>query len=237
MPESLPGRLLLRHRRGAGFSPVRMRRKLRHRLVPGKGLVFGVPGVGQGPMADPFFFGYGSLVNRATHDYPEAYTARLTGWRRVWRHTVLRPVAFLTAEPAPGVDIDGLIAAVPGNDWVALDLREHAYDRSPVTEIRHAVPRPVAVQVYAIPEGRHGRPDQTHPVLLSYLDTVVQGYLREFGEAGVAHFFETTAGWEAPILDDRAAPIYPRHQRLSPDERALVQDWLRGVGARVTART
>lgn len=185
-------------------------------------------------MADPFFFGYGSLVNRATHGFGEAYPARLAGWRRVWRHTELRPVAYLTAEPAPGVEIEGLIAAVPGDDWRALDEREHAYDRNPVTEVtRHEVTREVAVQVYAIPEGKHGRPDATHPVLLSYLDTVVQGYLREFGEAGVARFFATTAGWDAPILNDRATPRYTRHQRLASDEAALVDDGIREVAARV----
>lgn len=188
-------------------------------------------------MTDPFFFGYGSLVNRATHGFTDAHPARLTGWRRVWRHTSLRPVAFLTAEPAPGTEIEGLVAHVPGDDWVALDAREHAYDRAPVSgSVTHAVPRPIAVQVYAIPEGKHGRPDAAHPVLLSYVDVVVQGYLREYGEEGVARFFATTAGWEAPILDDRAAPLYARPQKLDRDETALVNDWLREVGARVTAQ-
>jgi len=188
-------------------------------------------------MADPFFFGYGSLVNRATHDFEDAHPAQLSGWRRAWRHTRLRPVAFLTAVPAPGHAIDGLVAHVPGDDWAALDERERAYDRTPVTEITdHAVPRAIHVQVYSIPQGKHGVPDETHPVLLSYLDVVVQGYLREFGEAGVQRFFESTDGWDAPILDDRAAPVYGRHQRLRDDERALVLDWLRTVGARVIQR-
>lgn len=65
-------------------------------------------------MKDAFFFGYGSLVNRATHDYGQARPASLPGWRRAWRHTALRPVAFLTAEPDPASTIEGLIAAVPG---------------------------------------------------------------------------------------------------------------------------
>jgi len=188
-------------------------------------------------MADPFFFGYGSLVNRATHDFDEAHPARLSGWRRAWRHTRLRPVAFLTAVPAPGHTIDGLVAHVPGDDWAALDQRERAYDRTPVTEAAdHTVTRAIHVQVYAIPHGKHGVPDETHPVLLSYLDVVVQGYLREFGEAGVQRFFDTTDGWDAPILDDRAAPVYGRHQRLRDEERALVQDWLRTVDARIIQR-
>ena len=63
-----------------------------------------------------------------------------------------------------------------------------------------------------------------HPVLLSYLDVVVQGYMREFGEAGVARFFATTDGWDAPVLDDRKHPIYPRHQVLNSSERALTDD-------------
>jgi class 3 adenylate cyclase len=74
--------------------------------------------------SDAYFFGYGSLVNRATHVFAEAHPAQLRGWRRVWRHTEMRPVAFLTALPDPQSTIDGLIAAVPGADWPALDLGE-----------------------------------------------------------------------------------------------------------------
>jgi len=204
----------------------------------GKGLCSGIDLVTSGAMADPFFFGYGSLVNRATHDYPEAHPATLTGWRRAWRHTRLRPLAFLTAVPAEGHVIDGLVAHVPGDDWAALDVRERAYDRMPVTgRTTHPLSRPIEVQVYAIPDGRHGVPDEIHPVLLSYIDVVVQGYLREFGEAGVARFFATTDGWNAPILDDRAEPVYPRHQRLAASERDLVNDGLLGVGARLMARS
>ena len=189
-------------------------------------------------MSDPFFFGYGSLVNRATHAFDDAHPAQLCGWRRAWRHTNLRQRAFLTAGPASEDSIiDGLVAHVPGDDWAALDEREHGYERTRVTElIRHSVGRPVHVQVYAIPEGKYGVPDVCHPVLLSYIDVVVQGYLREFGEAGVARFFDTTDGWEAPILDDRAAPIYARHQVLSADEHALVADHLARVGARLIER-
>ena len=49
------------------------------------------------------------------------------------------------------------------------------------------------------------------------------------GHAGVSHFFETTDGWDAAILNDRADPVYPRHQALSKDERALVDRHLAAV--------
>ena len=104
-------------------------------------------------MAEPYFFGYGSLVNLATHDFPDPRPARLKGWRRAWRHTDLRPVAFLTAVPDPACEIDGMIAHVPKNDWAALDEREWAYDRIPATHaITHPLKTEVEIAVYAVPE-------------------------------------------------------------------------------------
>jgi len=183
-------------------------------------------------MSDNCFFGYGSLVNRTTHDYEDCRPAVLTGWRRVWRHTDLRPAAFLTSVPSEGSEIEGLTALVPGGDWALLDERERAYTRSDIAhQLRHDAVERVKVQVYAIPDGRHGTPTERHPILLGYLDVVVQGYLREFGEVGVARFFDTTDGWEAPIRDDRAAPVYSRHRKLHPDETDLVDQYLKALGS------
>ena len=182
-------------------------------------------------MTDPWFFGYGSLVNRATHDHETAHPARLRGWRRAWRHTSLRPVAFLTVIPDPEAEIDGLIAAVPGGDWRALDLRERAYDRIVTADVYHPpMPRP-DVHVYTIPEGKHGAPDRLHPVLLSYIDVVIEGYLNEFGTDGVRRFFESTSGWDAPILDDRAAPRYGRHRTVPRTVRRMADTGLADAGA------
>lgn len=181
---------------------------------------------------DPFFFGYGSLVNRATHDFPRPARARVRGWARTWKRTRLRQVAFLTATRDETAEIEGLIAAVPGADWAALDAREYAYDRHRVVEIDHDHPAEVTVQIYATKPEHHTDGSEEHPILLSYLDTVIQGYLREFGEAGATRFFETTQGWEAPVFDDRKAPIYPRHQHLTVEERLFVDEALRHLGVR-----
>ena len=150
-------------------------------------------------------------MNRETHDFTAAHQARLRGWRRIWRHTTLRPVAYLTVVPDPEAEIDGLIAEVPHRDWNALDRREGAYDRvSAGHQVVHPLHHSPEIAVYSIPEGKHGAPSTAHPALLSYIDTVVQGYLREFGEDGARRFFDTTHGWDAPVLNDRAAPVYPR---------------------------
>ena len=48
------------------------------------------------------------------------------------------------------------------------------------------------------------------------------GFRRMFGEEAVAHFAATTADWHVPVLDDRAAPRYPRAVLVSDHERAAV---------------
>ena len=170
-------------------------------------------------MSDPYFFGYGSLVNRDTHSYPRAEPRSLAGWSRTWQGTGLRDVAFLTFVPTPGVTIEGLIAAVPNANWAALDERERAYARHAVE-----VEAPGPVAIYAV-EPKH-QADGDHPILLSYLDTVIQGYLKEFGDEGVQRFFQTTQGWDRPVLNDRRDPIYPRATVLSQAEQTLVDQEL-----------
>jgi hypothetical protein len=186
------------------------------------------------PPRAPYFFGYGSLVNTATHSYEDAQPARLKGWRRQWVQTGLREAAFLTAIRCGDSEIDGLIAAVPGADWAALDEREWAYDRLAATDaVSHGLCASTDVSVYAVPEERHAAGSEVHPVLLSYLDVVVQGYLQTFGEDGVAEFFATTGGWDVPVLDDRRNPRYPRHQYLTQQERTLTDAHLQSARARI----
>ncbi len=170
-----------------------------------------------------YFFGYGSLVNRDTHAFKDAHPARLKGWRRTWRPTNLREVAFLSVARDEGGWIDGLIAPVPDADWHALDIREGAYDR---VAAEHMVDHPLRhrpqIAVYSVPDTHPNAASGGHHLLLSYIDVVVQGYLREFGAGGAQHFFDTTDGWDAPVLDDRADPRYPRACLLSGEERDIV---------------
>ena len=185
-------------------------------------------------MPAPYFFGYGSLVNRSTHDYPDAGPAQLAGWRRVWRHTDWHATAFLSVEPADGVEIDGLIAHVPGGDWLALDAREGGYERlSANGSVRHGSDADIDIAVYVVDGNWQGDPPKHRPILLSYIDVVIQGFLREFGPEGAARFFRTTSGWDGPVLNDRSAPRYPRHQTLAAAETALVDHHLADLGVRL----
>jgi len=178
-------------------------------------------------------FGYGSLVHLGTHGHRPARPARLEGWRRVWVHTGMRPVAYLSVQRAQGAAVDGVVASVEAHAWEALDARERAYDRHPVETRLAACGSPAAALVYAVPESHAAPPDVTHPVLLSYVETVAQGFWQVYGPEGAARFFESTAGWQIPVLDDRAAPRYPRHQPPGAEARAFVLERLAAAGARL----
>ncbi|MBB5723177.1 muconolactone delta-isomerase [Loktanella ponticola] len=167
-------------------------------------------------MNDPQFFGYGSLVNLKTHGYVQPQRAQVTGWRRIWRSTTHSKVAILSVTPDANTTLDGIVAQVPNADWVALDARERAYTRQIQAN---------GVAIYEITDEIIHPESGPHPILRSYLDVVIQGYLTEFGPVGAARFFETTDNW-GPITDDRDAPRYPRHQQLSADETAFVDKHL-----------
>jgi hypothetical protein len=174
----------------------------------------------------PCFFGYGSLVNRDTHVYENAVRAQLKGWRRTWVYTRERGQAFLSVIPDAQTTIDGLIAEVPHGDWAALDAREHGYARIPSSgSVVHPQSPSQEISHYSVPRETWLEGAENH-ILLSYLDVVVQGYLREYGAGGVSDFFATTDRWDTPILNDRAAPIYPRARTLTAQETALVNQHL-----------
>ncbi len=94
-------------------------------------------------------------------------------------------MAFLTIVPSDRTELLGLIAKVPNADWVALDAREEGYDRLVATEmITHDHSDNPELAIYAIPEATRFPPTPDHPILLSYLDVVLQGYLHVFGDGG-----------------------------------------------------
>ena len=168
------------------------------------------------------FFGYGSLVNTATHSYPNTRHATVQGWRRHWVPSNRREVCFLSVEPHPGAAIQGLIADVAPLSWNDLDKRELAYTRARLVDSDIDHPDAASIQMYRADPDFVAKNATGKHVLLSYLDCVVQGFLCEFGKDGVTNFFHSTTNWQVKIRNDRANPIYPRAQTLTAVETALV---------------
>lgn len=175
------------------------------------------------------YFGYGSLVNRATLRtvIVHAAPARLTGWRRFWRARPDMPgfpAALLTVRPESGAACDGLIVFDRAENLAAVDAREARYRRVALTSeaIETAAPPPAGCPLYVY-EAEPDLPLHREPPTIprSYLDAVLQGFLVEHGETGLARFLAETDGFDTPIHDDRSAPVYPRAVVLTDAERTL----------------
>lgn len=183
------------------------------------------------------YFGYGSLVNRATHrtDIIDAVPARLSGWRRRWLprpDMPFMPTALLTVRPDPQGAIDGLLVSDHLRNLGSLDAREVDYDRKrlDLAALSHKGTAPAGdIYIYEAREHVPAGGGQC-PILQSYLDAVLQGFFAEFGERGVTEFVFETENFDIPILRDRDEPIYPRAVQLGRQEQELIDDTLAARG-------
>lgn len=175
------------------------------------------------------YFGYGSLVCRATHrtDIIAAVPARLTGWRRMWRARPDMPgfpAALLSVRREEGAACDGLLVFDRANNLAAVDAREACYRRVELAsgELELAGPAPLDCPrfVYVAEEEIPLHP-QPPRILRSYLDAVLLGFLTEHGEEGLRRFLRETEGFDVGIHDDRDAPLYPRAVALDASHHAL----------------
>ena len=185
------------------------------------------------------YFGYGSLVNEATRPAGSLTTpGRLHGYVRQWRAvgaTSFGKVCALSVAPDPDHAIDGVMIEEPADRLAALDAREYRYVRKQVPAgqfvTSHRTDAAHRDAFYYQADGVHAKwADSEYPILQSYVDAVMQGFLHLFGEHGVVHFAATTQGWEAPIVADRALPRYPRSVNLSEAEQDFIDATLKSLG-------
>lgn len=184
------------------------------------------------------YFGYGSLVNRHTRPADERFEATtVAGWQRSWSHRVNHSAAasvallddslgkahgqthaplgytVLTVEPAEGQQIDGVQVSIARSDLPILDEREKGYSRQTVQSVMSTDP----IAIYVSNTAHVAELPSDYPLLQSYVDCVLAGFLAVFGWDGVDRFISTTSGWAVPILADRAVPLYPRAITLAQD--------------------
>lgn len=199
------------------------------------------------------YLGYGSLINDATRP-PEsrAFPGRLSGYQRGWRvrsQGLVQNRCALTVWPAPDAAMDAVLLVEPMENLPAVNKRERNYDRlimqagafehmtgqgapNPADPALAAGPAPdlANAAIYQARAERFGWGDSEHPILQSYLDTVMLGVMNHFGAVGLARFIAETDGWEAPILRDRMEPFYPRAARLDGAVRELIDASLAKAG-------
>lgn len=186
------------------------------------------------------YFGYGSLVNQATHrtDIAHYSKVRLKGWRRHWlprSNGFGGPAALLSVVRDADSEIEGLVVTDFARNLPALDERERNYKREELPVSSLTIPdnqknaefdgiKSPKAQIYVATQKPEYTASNESKILRSYLDAVMQGYLNNFGREGLLRFIETTDNFEIGILEDRGGPRYPRSVLISSSERQLFDE-------------
>ncbi|PIE35263.1 MAG: hypothetical protein CSA54_05775 [Gammaproteobacteria bacterium] len=149
--------------------------------------------------------------------------AVIKGWRRVWSHRVEAPnrdfgCTSLNVERHPEATISGVLVRMPMSELPTLDLRESGYVRIPldrddlVLAPEHASLTRDCRELFlysSLPKNTSPA-NRQRPILQSYVDCVMAGFERVFGDEGLAAFIDSTRGWQWPRVNDRDDPYYPR---------------------------
>ena len=165
-------------------------------------------------------FAYGSLLNKSTWSFEASLElVILKGWVRQWRQIVpLKKgnICALTISPDPNTSIEGILLKVDKETENLLNGREIGYSKtilSPDELVNQCANDQLindAAVTYTANTSTNKWASEEAPILLSYVDVVAKGYYEIYGWQGVVEFFNTTQGWNLPILNDRKDPIYPR---------------------------
>lgn len=197
------------------------------------------------------YFGYGSLVNRATlrTSYAGLKKARLKGWRRHWQS---RGIETVPGHPAPGgalpvnlallsvhrhaqTEIDGMLVIDRADHLAQVDEREARYERIKISRDVIDLVEPgdeIPERLYLYVAEQRDISGESDILLQSYLDAVMAGFHEAHGESGVDRFFATTIGFDRHIHCDREKPLYPRAVKLDARLAHVFDERLKSAGVR-----
>lgn len=213
---------------------------------------FDAASAADGESAAVWIFAYGSLVNAesasaqlgADASAPQAARLRATaGFARAWSFnspTGFTALGVAQADRSSGAacDINGALLRVPAAKLPALDVRESGYARLELDAAlfdRHRSDADVSAahaqlwprdRVYVWVPEQQGAPSEDCPILQSYVDACLEGFLSLGGEAFAREFVESTSGWCEFFLNDcpfSRRPWLHRGKAYAELDRVLAQ--------------
>jgi hypothetical protein len=148
-------------------------------------------------------------------------------------NTTSGKVCALTAAPRLGSEIEGVLVLDRRDNLAKVDRREIGYRRKRINiQSPDAVTSPEGLETYIYISTRDYEQwgNTEYPIWRSYLDCTLAGYIDVWGRDGAERFIASTEGWEAPMLDDRRAPKYPRAVVLNNTVQRMIDRLLEENG-------
>ncbi len=182
-------------------------------------------------MTQNYLFGYGSLINpesrKKTGKSGEATPVRVMGVQRGWNQVVSHARAtVLGAREQAGLTCNGVIIPVEESELATFDQREKdggyrrvSLDKSRIIHLESA-DREGVFWMYVAELLELQTPSEENPIIQSYADVALTGCF-SFGESFAREFVLTTVGWDAPWINDRSDPRYPRAMDRVPLAEAI----------------
>ncbi len=169
-------------------------------------------------MNNCYIFGYGSLINSNSRSITgvagKSLAVRVKGIKRSWYGTSLKnnmaSVGIIADQKS---SCNGVLFPIAQQELSNFDTRETGYYREslPLSQIEFlSSGLDISEDIWIYFAKQTCNPSQTHPIMQSYVDVIIEGCL-EIGINFTEEFIKTTSGWEYLWVDDRLHPRYPRH--------------------------
>ncbi len=174
-----------------------------------------------------YIFGYGSLINAAsrqrTGQTGRAVPAIAHGFQRSWgKVDGSYQLSPLVVSPGDG-SCNGVVIEVPDQELVEFDRRERGYHRVEVSldqlELTDTLSLKRPVWIYIKNDAED--PCVNHPIMQTYVDTVMAGCL-SISDAFAQHFVDNTFGWHHPLKNDRHEPKYGNLAGVTDNHRGEI---------------
>ena len=190
----------------------------------------------------PLILGYGSLMSRDSRArfsgiHHDGLMVTVKGYRRGWiTRSIEEKQTYVGALPDENASLNALLVPVALDPALAEREKDYQFEKVAPAQIfsRQDEDQQAALQtwlanreVYICRSLLTRTAEQDWPVHLSYVDTCMTGCLEVEGEQAATDFVKQTAHWNAHLVDDRAAPQYPRAARTEPGVRQIIDDILR----------
>ncbi len=181
-----------------------------------------------------YILGYGSLMShesrlRYSDIDAEGLPVKVLGWQRGWSMCCPRDLHTCVGamqQGGKGAEMTAVLVPVPGisqnlrtreknYEFVQVEAAEVVAWRQDDAGHVDEVLREARVWICEVQAWGQAKPG--FPIHQTYVDTCLEGCLRDFGEAFAREFIEQTSGWQGHWLNDRHQPQYPRAAQVGQD--------------------